>query len=550
MFSSKLYVPLSLWVISLTLVSCVAPLSVDEKRPVRPEPVVVSDSALKRASQTSLSDPYASIGETLDLLRPISARVESGDESAVPEYNFLMARLVEHFMETDVRPWTKSVEVPSKNTKYVLRGSDPGDLGKIRRLFVAEDTMHFKGRYATLDGRRPGLGAPLVAFLSVPAAERHLYKNNVRFRDVTAVIRFDGNYATIDLEDPYRVDTIQYGRQRYHLAAGFGAGAAYGLSKERIDKLGLARLINPGKYDDTAFLAQMQPYDPDRIPVIFVHGLQDTPASFFPMFLKLINDPEIRKRYQFWAFSYPSGYPYPTPAAQLRKELDDMKARYPDHKDIVMIGHSMGGLVTRLMVTDAEDRLWVELFKKSPADTQISGDSRQVLEEALVFNSRDDISRVMFFSAPHRGSNLAVNWVGKIGSKLVKLPATMANVRDSVVNAVKLDRSGLVMDRMPNSIDTLSPTNRFVMALGKIPLSSRIPYHSVMGDRGKDQPKEKTSDGVVAYWSSHLDGAQSERLVPSNHSSHQHPEGIEEARRVLYLHAGVPYQEPTLRGED
>ena len=56
-----------------------------------------------------------------------------------------------------------------------------------------------------------------------------------------------------------------------------------------------------------------------------------------------------------------------------------------------------------------------------------------------------------------------------------------------------------------------------------------------MGDRGRgDTPN--SSDGVVAYWSSHLDGAQSTRIVPSGHSTHQNPEGIAEVRRILLLH--------------
>jgi pimeloyl-ACP methyl ester carboxylesterase len=485
----------------------------------------------------------------MDLLRQAADKVANGDQTAVPEYNYLVARLIEHLGQSDIRPWQKSVEIPSRQTRYVLRGSQPKDLAAGRRLFVPTDVMEFSGRYASTAGRQTGLGAPLVAFIDVPLEERSRFSDQVRFRDVTAVVRFEGNRATVSLEDPYQTNTISFGRTRYTLAADFGAGASYGLSKERIDKLGLARLLNPGRYDETAFLGRFQPYDPDRIPVIFVHGLQDTPASFAPMFFSLVSDPAIRERYQFWAFSYPSGYPYPKPAAHLREELDKVRRLHPDHKDIVMIGHSMGGLVTRLMVTDVRERVWMDLFEKPPAETPIDGKSRAALERALIFESRSDVSRAIFFSAPHRGSNLAVNWIGKIGVKLVKLPSTMADVRDGVLNAVKQDKSGLAMDRMPNSIDTLSPKNPFVLAINKVPLNPEIPYHSVMGDRGKDQPKEDTSDGVVAYWSSHLDGAVSERLVPSNHSSHQHPEGIEEARRILYLHAGMPYRAPVASAE-
>jgi len=526
-------------VAAVALSSCTAPLSVNEVQPPLPTSVVHDKAALRSSTKTDKSDPMVSVGQTLDLIRDVADRIEAGDESAIPEYNYLVGRLVEHFRDTNIKPWQNSVEVPSRRTKYALRGSQPKDLGASKRVFVPTDVMEFSGRYASDAGLQPGLGAPLVAFIKVEPHERLKYVDEVRFRDVTAIVKFEGNRATISLEDPYQVSSIQFGKKRYKLAADFGAGASYGLSKERIDKLGLARLLNPGRYDDTAYLGRFQPYDPDRIPVLFVHGLQDTPASFAPMFFSLISDPEIRSRYQFWAFSYPSGYPYPMPAAHLRAELDRMRKLHPEHKDIVVIGHSMGGLVTRLMVTDVDQRIWNELFSVPPEETDLDGDSREMLERALIFNARDDVSRAMFFSAPHQGSRYASSWIGRLGSRLVSLPSTVADIRDGVVTTINKDDSGRVLGKMPNSIDTLSPDNRFVKAINRIPIESHIPYHSVMGDRGKNQPKEETGDGVVAYWSAHLDGAQSERLVPSDHSSHQHPEGIEEARRVLYLHAGL-----------
>jgi pimeloyl-ACP methyl ester carboxylesterase len=91
-------------------------------------------------------------------------------------------------------------------------------------------------------------------------------------------------------------------------------------------------------------------------PVIFVHGLQETGASWTPMIDSLRDDPWIRERYQFWFFSYPSGYPYPYSAALFRRELDGVKRAFPNHKRVVLIGHSMGGMICRLMITDAGDK--------------------------------------------------------------------------------------------------------------------------------------------------------------------------------------------------
>ena len=187
-------------------------------------------------------------------------------------------------------------------------------------------------------------------------------------------------------------------------------------------------MVRPEKYADTARLARLQLYDPNRIPVIFVHGLQDTPASWTPMINSLRGDPEIRKHYQFWVYSYPSGYPYPYSAALFRKEIDGIDKVFPDHKKIVLVGHSMGGIISRLMITDVGDKVWYDFFGKSPAETDLPGPTRKLLEESLIFNHRPEISRVIFICAPHRGSEFASNWIGRIGSSLVKMPFFMAGI--------------------------------------------------------------------------------------------------------------------------
>jgi triacylglycerol esterase/lipase EstA (alpha/beta hydrolase family) len=181
-------------------------------------------------------------------------------------------------------------------------------------------------------------------------------------------------------------------------------------------------LIRPEKYAYTARLVRLQPYDPNRIPVLMIHGLQDTPATWAPLLNRLRTDPEINKRCQFWVYSYPSGFPFPYSAMLLREELDRIDQAYPNHKKIVLIGHSMGGLVSRLMVTDANLTFWNEFFGKPPEQAPMDARDKQLLERGLIFRYRPDVSRVIFISTPHRGSMIASNWIGRIGVALVKLP--------------------------------------------------------------------------------------------------------------------------------
>jgi triacylglycerol esterase/lipase EstA (alpha/beta hydrolase family) len=130
----------------------------------------------------------------------------------------------------------------------------------------------------------------------------------------------------------------------------------------------------------------------------------------------LRNDPWIREHYQFWFYSYPSGYPYPYSAALFRHDLDGIDRAFPNHKRVMLIGHSMGGMICRLMITDAGDKIWRDFFSTPPAKTPLASDTRKLLEESLVFNHRPDVQRVIFISTPHRGSKLASGWIGRIGA--------------------------------------------------------------------------------------------------------------------------------------
>jgi pimeloyl-ACP methyl ester carboxylesterase len=327
-------------------------------------------------------------------------------------------------------------------------------------------------------------------------------------------------------------EQIAFNKRTFPLAVDLSASTAMLIARERPERLGFASVMHPQEYADTARLCQLQQYDPNRTPVIFVHGLQETGASWAPMIDSLRNDAVIRKSYQFWFYSYPSGYPYPYSAALFRRDLDGIKRAFPDHKRVVLIGHSMGGMICRLMVTDAGDKIWRDFFATSPAKTPLTSDTRKLLEESLVFNHRPDVQRVIFISTPHRGSKLASGWIGRIGAALVRTPRLFTSVYASTKPILVADSAARPLKRMPNSVDTLEPNDRFVQAVDKLPITRRIPYHSIMGDRGRGN-SPNSSDGIVPYWSSHLDGAQSELIVHSGHGAQYDRQAIREVERIL-----------------
>jgi hypothetical protein len=200
----------------------------------------------------------------------------------------------------------------------------------------------------------------------------------------------------------------------------------------------------------------------------------------------------------------------------------------------------MGGCISRLLITDTGEQLWREIFKQPPSETVMPAESKALLRETLVFRHRPEIGRVIFIAAPLRGSDLARNWIGRTGSALVKMPRTLLRVGADALRYVSFQGDEMRLERAPNSVDSLAPNDRLALAIQKIPIAHGIPHHVICGDRGKAGNKDTTkpvmTDGVVPYWSSHMDTAESELIVPSGHDVHQHPQAIAEVESILKLH--------------
>jgi pimeloyl-ACP methyl ester carboxylesterase len=468
-------------------------------------------------------------------------RLESHPEDAGARrlYNYALQRIFGVLRMHDLDPWQQ----PFKAGAYTLthRGDPRPQWSPTMYEFLPDDQLEVGGKYLTERVTRAGVGASLVAISKEDSSDyRDQFAMGPKvYYGVSAVARFRGKRCEIEFLDPLDVDEVRVAGHRLPLAADFTTPLAVLLTREQPQRQRLKWLIDPAKYEKAARISRMQPYDPNRIPLLMVHGLMDTPATWTPMLNALRADPVIRKKYQMWMFSYPSGYPYPYSASLLRKELDHVGEVYPGHKPVVYIGHSMGGVIGRLLLVESGDKVWNQLFTKPPEETALSRKNRRFMQDMLIFSPRRDISRAVFISAPHRGSRLAMGIIGRIGSRLVRTPGNLLEVANALKEVVMLDQKAIQSRRLPNSIDTLSPENAFVKATRDFPITSRVPFHTISGNRGRGAPPN-CSDGVVPYSSSHLEGAQSELVVPSDHSAHQHPQTIQEVRRILRLHAGAP----------
>ena len=504
------------------------------------------ESATKYLIAAEHEQPSVALGHDL-----LAAKISYGvlerqpkDESARSIYNFAVARVVQDVDRTNLEPWRHLVTVATDQGHYTLVSPKPvdADHDPSRYDLFPTDTLKIGGKFFQTYSTVSGLGAPIaVAERTESWRFRQQYKLRRIYAPITAIVRFSGRQANLEFIDPLNTERIALNKHVFPLAADFDAPTALLIARERPERLGLSRVLNPEAYADTTLLCRLQPFDPARTPVIFVHGLQETGASWAPMIDSLRDDPWIRDHYQFWYFSYPSGYPYPYAAMLFRQDLDGIERAFPNHKRIVLIGHSMGGLICRLMVTDAGDKIWRTFFATPPAKTPLAGETRKVLEKAFIFNHRPDVQRVIFISTPHRGSKLATSWIGRIGAAFVRTPQGFSSIYASTKPLLIADPAARPLNRMPNSVDTLEPNDRFVEAVNKLPIACGIPYHSIIGDRGRrDTPN--SSDGVVPYWSSHLEGAQSELIVNSDHGAQYNPQAIREVARILRLNLTEPEQ--------
>lgn len=348
---------------------------------------------------------------------------------------------------------------------------------------------------------------------------------------VTATLDFRGRDVTLTLRDPGEQPAARVAGTVRPLAADFSAPLAYYPTVNET-WLGLMGAIRVSHYMGSTGLYFLQPYNPDRIPLIFVHGLISTPQMWRNVINEIETDPELRGRFQYWVFAYPTGNPFPYSALRLREELGKVRQIYGWPHGFVLISHSMGGLLAQMQATTLTREDWHRTIGK-PADelfARLPSDS--LIHRALIFDANPDVRRIVFICTPHRGSDMAVGSVGEIGMRLIALPANLAStITKSVGNTVAIATGN--PRRIPNSVTSLSPKNPSLKTMNSVPI--RAPHHTILGDRGRgDSPN--SSDGVVAYWSSHLDSAQSEKIVPGPHGSCELPQTIEELKRILHLH--------------
>jgi hypothetical protein len=208
---------------------------------------------------------------------------------------------------------------------------------------------------------------------------------------------------------------------------------------------------------------------------------------------------------------------------------------------MVVVGHSLGGVLSKQLVQGSGQALEGVLFTRPFDQVAMSPRSRAMLAPMLRFEPEPSIRRAVFICAPHRGSNAANRLIGRVGSLLVRRPGEIEATHAEIVRWNGPDVFTPWYRRLPpSSIDNLEPESPILKALSGLPIAPDIPYHSVVANLFPHAPPGLWTDGVVSYDSAHLDGARSELVVKGNHFANDTPEATAEVRRILRLHLGGP----------
>jgi pimeloyl-ACP methyl ester carboxylesterase len=486
--------------------------------------------------------------------------VDVAAQRVLAYYNYALGRCLLLAERTQLR-YTPGVRLRMPDGYVTLVHRDYGLLWRPEELDEYKLAYEYEAEGMDVYQVTRGIGVPMIGIRRPPtlenvdAAERYLpqieltYAATILLRVASpATVDARGRRiwrATLEICDPIETDTVPVGPRTLPLAADLTTPLAYMI--EQTPKVsGFAGMLDPASYEHIEGLYMLQPYQADKIPVVFVHGLMSTPQAWLQMLNSLMGDPLLRKRCQFWFFRYPTGNPMLYSASLLRESLKQVRQQYDPvgtnaaFNRMVIVSHSMGGLLTKTLVQTSGDRIWHLLADVPPEQLNLTGDERALVDKVLFFEAQPYIARVVFMATPHRGSHMATRPIARLGALLTDLPERL--VRPGEKLAARVVARGAAtphsdvaarIERSVTGIDSLSPDNPALGVLCDLPIA--VPFHSIIGNNEQAGVPGGT-DGIVPYTSSHLEGAQSELIVKSDHSVEMNLNAINEVRRILLQH--------------
>jgi pimeloyl-ACP methyl ester carboxylesterase len=464
-----------------------------------------------------------------------------------------------HKIESDTQEW---------NVTVVIHGGRwlPDDFDRFE--FVSD----YEIRGLANQFHNYGLGVPLIAIRKNHLPERpdaQFFPPQLSF-PVSALLRVlpdpgpaaEGgktqHHCVLELYDPLVSSEIVLGGRRVPLETDLSTPLAYLLNDPRLEAAATDGLLHPDRSQQTRGLQMLEPYETGKIPVLMVHGLWSSPLTWMEMFNDLRSNPEIRKHYQFWFYEYPSGEPFWVSAARLRRDLAKVREVLdPRHGDaaldqMVLVGHSMGGLLAKLQTVDSGDDFWRTVSDHPLQELKVPPTDRDQLAQEFYFHPNPSIRRVITIATPHRGSKFANSTAQWLAARLITMPEQIVKGRQDLYR----ENPGKLRDPSPvevtTSIQSLAPNDPIFPVMLAAPRPPWVKYHNIVGevpDQGLVGRLAEGTDGVVSVESAHCEQVDSEIKVEADHLTvHRHPLSVLEVQRILLLHLdelrAFPYAPP------
>jgi hypothetical protein len=435
--------------------------------------------------------------------------------------------------------------------------------------FISSYNMNFSGLRAI--NRRDGFGSDFVAvFPSTDSSSQvnkyilnpltHDYPKGInpnihkaRYLAATIIAQPKKSNATIEdvltnpnfeikVYDPYSIEKVEIAGKPYSLAANFSAPYGLWLAENNLGAAAYLTLIDRDQHLAMPHLYMLEPYNPNKKIIVLVHGLASSPEAWIAVTNDIMGDAILREHYQVWQIFYSTNMPILESRFQiyalLKQAFGSLNSKDAAAQDAVLIGHSMGGIISRLLVSDADISKQALELMNNRQQTRLR--KHPVIGERLKMKPIENFDRAIFLAAPHRGTDYADRWFTLAARKIIKIPATFLTTLADTLTSYDVDLKDFVKtltnDVIQNGPSDLSKKSKFMELTASIPPEKGLVFHSIMGNITKSDDPNVITDGIVPYKSAHLDGAVSEKIFTGGHSIQETPEAVLELRRILRQH--------------
>lgn len=435
--------------------------------------------------------------------------------------------------------------------------------------FISSYNMNFSGLRAI--NRRDGFGSDFVAvFPSTDSSSQvnkyilnpltHDYPKGInpnihkaRYLAATIIAQPKKSNATIEdvltnpnfeikVYDPYSIEKVEIAGKPYSLAANFSAPYGLWLAENNLGAAAYLTLIDRDQHLAMPHLYMLEPYNPNKKIIVLVHGLASSPEAWIAVTNDIMGDAILREHYQVWQIFYSTNMPILESRFQiyalLKQAFGSLNPKDAAAQDAVLIGHSMGGIISRLLVSDADISKQALELMNNRQQTRLR--KHAVIGERLKMKPIENFDRAIFLAAPHRGTDYADRWFTLAARKIIKIPATFLTTLADTLASYDVDLKDFVKtltnDVIQNGPSDLSKKSKFMELTASIPPEKGLVFHSIMGNITKSDDPNVITDGIVPYKSAHLDGAVSEKIFTGGHSIQETPEAVLELRRILRQH--------------